>query len=84
MDGRSLYLKWFDCDSGYDHDARGNLTQSITDADDQLGGLYTVPVAAGRGRATATGAANNSGDTYGVVYLDQDANIPLGRSEVMP
>ncbi|MBK9365590.1 MAG: DUF4157 domain-containing protein [Deltaproteobacteria bacterium] len=41
--------------------------------------LGTVPVA-----RPPAGAANNSGDTYGVVYLDQDANIPLGRSEVMP
>ena len=84
VDGKSLYLRWYDCDSGFDRDTSGNMGQTTIDSDDAIGEIQEVPIRGGKGTITATGKAVNSGDTYGVVYLDRAGTIPLGRSDVQP
>ena len=82
--GRTLYLKWFNEDGSNDRDSKGNLDQTIVDTDDAVGAVQTVEVSAGRASITARGSADNSNDTYAVVYLDRSCTIPLGRSPLQP
>ncbi|MBL8625425.1 MAG: DUF4157 domain-containing protein [Myxococcales bacterium] len=82
--GRTLYVRFFDKDAGFDHDERGNLQGGVVDADETLGGLHAVAIADGAGELTATGAAVDPGDTYAVVFLDAAGRTPLARSPLMP
>jgi hypothetical protein len=84
VSSRTLYLRWFNEDGSNDRDARGNLAQTIAVADPTVGGVQTVSVTRGRATIAAAGAADNSGDTYAVVYLDRACTIPLGRSPLQP
>lgn len=84
VEQRTVYLRWFDADLGFDYDIRGFMAQTILDEDSPVGGVEEVRVSRGTARLTADAAANNPGDTYGVVYLDPEASIPLGRSELQP
>jgi hypothetical protein len=81
---RTLYLRWYNEDGSSDRDARGNLAQTVAVSDPTVGGVQTVNVAGGRASITASGSADNSGDTYAVVYLDRGCTIPLGRSPLQP
>lgn len=83
-DGETVYLLWYNEDSSNDRDAEGNLAQTIVDTDSQVGEVHSIAVSGGRGRLTATGSADNSNDTYGVVYLDSACTIPLARSPLQP
>jgi hypothetical protein len=80
----AVYLKWFDRSGGYDYDEQGHPASSVWDSDKQVGGITRVPVHAGVGEILAIGKANNSGDTYALVYADAECQQPIGRSNVMP
>ncbi|MBK9030114.1 MAG: DUF4157 domain-containing protein [Myxococcales bacterium] len=82
--GRTLYLRFYDKDAGFDRDERGNLLSDVIDSDEAIGGIEQIQVSNGEGWITATGDADDSGDTYGVVYLDAACQTPLARSPVMP
>ena len=81
---KTLYLRWYNEDGSNDRDGTGNLAQTVAVSDPAVGGVQTVSVTGGRGTITASGAADNSNDTYGVVYLDAGCTIPLGRSPLQP
>jgi hypothetical protein len=81
---KTVHLKWFNCDSQFDRNSHGYLGQTTADTDSQVGGSHALTARGGQGTAIASGEANNSGDTYATVYLDENCTIPLGRSGVQP
>ncbi len=84
VNGRRVYLNWYNNDSGMDRDSSGNQAQTIADTDSQTGPTHTVVVRGGRASLAAQGDANNPNDTYATIYLDAACQIPLGRSPVQP
>jgi len=83
-EGRRVYLRWYNKDSGFDHSSSGNKEQTISDSDSQTGSTKTITVRGGRVTITAYGKANNPKDTYATVYMDSACMIPLGRSPIQP
>ena len=60
------------------------MGQTTVDGDSQTGRVESVDLQNGRGSVQALGDSNNSNDTYGVIYLDENCTIPLGRSGIQP
>ncbi len=79
-----VYVKFFDCDGGYDYDESGKKLGGVWDSDSQIGAIRTVTIKNGLGSIDATGSARNSGDTYGIIYRDPACKQPMRRSNVMP
>jgi hypothetical protein len=84
VSGRTVYLRFYDKDAGFDRDERGNLMSDVLDSDEAIGGIEPITINGGDGWITATGDADDSGDTYAVIYLDAECRTPLARSPVMP
>jgi len=81
--GRTVYVRFFDKDAGYDRDPSGNLGDAW-DSDEPIGAMQAVQINNGEGWITATGDAVDPGDTYAVVFLDEGGRTSLARSDVMP
>ncbi len=74
-----VYVKFFDKDWDYDHDAEGNLLGG-GDTDEQLGGVYPVELIRGHGQI----AADADADAYAVIYADPGCTRPRRRSSKRP
>ena len=77
-----VWLSFFDKDWGFDHDENGNDTGGYSNTDPNTGD-YSIILEDGWGSITASGKADNSGDTYAVIYMEAWKN-PIGRSDVQP
>ena len=62
--GRTVYVRFFDKDAGFDRDEEGNLGDAW-DSDEPIGPMQPVAISDGAGWITATGDAVDPGDTYG-------------------
>lgn len=76
-----VWLKLFNKDSGFDYDVHGRLESGPRDTDDQIGGIYSVPVKDGKASLVASGKADDE-DTYAIVFADAGCTVPLARSGV--
>lgn len=80
-----MFLKWFDQDWGYDYDEGGKHKDGAENTDPQAGGIVQVAVAPdGKAEAVPVGDADNSGDTYAIVFADLACSKPLKRSGTQP
>ena len=84
VSNRQLYLRWYNRDAQFDRNDQGYMGQTTIDGDSQVGRIEVVNIDNGRTSIEATGDANNSNDTYAVIYLDENCTIPLGRSAIQP
>lgn len=81
---KKVYVKFHDKDFGFDYDTKGKLLSGSRDEDELIGGVRPVSVSKGRASITVSGDADDSGDTYAIVYSDPGCSTPLGRSGVQP